>query len=186
MERTDYIEKREDIISNIETLYSYLHCESDEEYKQWAVDKLKRGKNMVVEVIDGHICFAPSRFAGYLNNTREKHDENHGDGTDTDNILKTYYNKIQDGRLDFILQRELAKHGESSTEKKYWIHNDTNVEEILKVEQVQAPILPLRKEYDKFWHIQMHLPEGKGGIVIDSNLMLMELKNIELFVSFHL
>ena len=174
MERTDYIEKREDIISNIETLYSYLHCESDEEYKQWAVDKLKRGKNMVVEVIDGHICFAPSRFAGYLNNTREKHDENHGDGTDTDNILKTYYNKIQDGRLDFILQRELAKHGESSTEKKYWIHNDTNVEEILKVEQVQAPILPLRKEYDKFWHIQMHLPEGKGGIVIDSNLMLME------------
>lgn len=174
MERTDYIEKRKDIISNIETLYSYLHCESDEEYKQWAVDKLKRGKNMVVEVIDGRICFAPSRFAGYLNNTREKHDENHGDGTDTDNILKTYYNKIEDGRLDFILQRELAKHGESSTEKKYWIHNDTNVEEILKVEQVQAPILPLRKEYDKFWHIQMHLPEGKGGIVIDSNLMLME------------
>ena len=174
MERTDYIEKREDIISNIETLYSYLHCESDEEYKQWAVDKLKRGKNMVVEVIDGRICFAPSRFAGYLNNTKEKHDENHGDGTDTDNILKTYYNKIEDGRLDFILQRELAKHGESSTEKKYWIHNDTNVEEILKVEQVQAPILPLRKEYDKFWHIQMHLPEGKGGIVIDSNLMLME------------
>lgn len=174
MERTDYIEKREDIISNIETLYSYLHCESDEEYKQWAVDKLKRGKNMVVEVIDGHICFAPSRFVGYLNNTKDKHDENHGDGTDTDNILKTYYNKIEDGRLDFILQRELAKHGESSTEKKYWIHNDTNVEEILKVEQVQAPILPLRKEYDKFWHIQMHLPEGKGGIVIDSNLMLME------------
>lgn len=174
MLRTDYIEKREDIISNIEIMYTYLHGESGEDYKQWAVDKLKRGKNMVVEVIDSHICFAPSRFAGYLNNTREKHDENHGDGTDTDNILKTYYNKIQDGRLDFILQRELAKHGESSTEKKYWIHNDTNVEEILKVEQVQAPILPLRKEYDKFWHIQMHLPEGKGGIVIDSNLMLME------------
>ena len=39
MERTDYIEKREDIISNIETLYSYLHGESGEDYKQWAVDK---------------------------------------------------------------------------------------------------------------------------------------------------
>lgn len=174
MLRTDYIEKREDIISNIETLYSYLHGTSGEDYKQWAIDKLKLGKNMVVEVIDGHICFAPSRFVGYLNNTKDKHDENHGDGTDTDNILKTYYNKIQDGRLDFILQRELAKHGESSTEKKYWIHNDTNVEEILKVEQVQAPILPLRKEYDKFWHIQMHLPEGIDGIDIDSSLMLKE------------
>lgn len=117
MERTDYIEKREDIISNIETLYSYLHGERGEDYKQWAVDKLKRGKNMVVEVINGHICFAPSRFVGYLNNTREKHDDNHGDGTDTDKVLKTYYNKVQDGRLDFILQKELAKYDESSAGK---------------------------------------------------------------------
>lgn len=173
VERIDYIEKREDIISNIETLYSCLHGESGEDYKQWAVDKLKRGKNMVVEVIDGHICFAPSRFVGYLNNTKDKHDENHGDGTDTDKILKTYYNKVQDGRLDFILQKELAKYDESSAEKKYWIHNETTVEDILKVEQVHVPILPLKTEYDKFWHIQMHLPEGKGGTIIDPNLMLM-------------
>lgn len=174
MERTDYIEKREDIISNIETLYSYLHGESGEDYKQWAVDKLKRGKNMVVEVIDGHICFAPSRFVGYINNTKEKHEDNHGDGTDTDKVLKTYYNKIQDGRLDLILQKELSKHGESSAEKKYWILNGTTIEEILKVEQTHVPFLPLKTEYDKFWHIQMHLPEGKGGTVIDPNLMLME------------
>ena len=174
MERTDYIEKREDIISNIETLYSYLHGESGEDHKQWAIDRLKLGKNMVVEVINGHICFAPSRFVGYLNNTRDKHDDNHGDGTDTDKVLKTYYNKVQDGRLDFILQKELAKHGESCAEKKYWIHNETTVEDILKVEQVHVPILPLKIEYDKFWHIQMHLPEGKGGTIIDPNLMLME------------
>lgn len=174
MERTDYIENREDVISNIETLYSYLHGKSGEDNMQWAVDKLKRGKNMVVEVIDNHICFAPSRFVGYLNNTREKHDENHGDGTDTDNVLKMYYNKVQDGRLDFILQKELAKYGESCAEKKYWIHDKTTVEDIIKVEQVHAPMLPLRTEYDKFWHIQMHLPEGKGGTVIDSNLMLLE------------
>ena len=174
MERTDYIEKREDIISNIETLYSYLHGESGEDHKQWAIDRLKLGKNMVVEVINGHICFAPSRFVGYLNNTREKNEEKPGNGTDTDKVLKTYYNKVLDGRLDFILQKELAKHGESCAEKKYWIYNETTVEDILKVEQVYAPILPLRKEYDKFWHIQMHLPEGKGGTVIDSNQMLLE------------
>lgn len=174
MERTDYIQTHEDIISNIETLYSYLHGESGEDNRQWAVDKLKRGKNMVVEVINGHIRFAPSRFVGYINNTREKHDENHGNGTETDNILKTYYNKIQDGRLDLILQKELAKHGESSADKKYWIYNETTVEDILKVEQAHVPILPLRTEYDRFWHIQMHLPEGKDGTIIDSNLMLME------------
>lgn len=27
---------------------------------------------------------------------------------------------------------------------------------------------------DKYWHIQMHLPEGKGGIEIDPKLMLLE------------
>lgn len=178
MERTDYIENREDIISNIETLYSYLHGESGEDHKQWAIDRLKLGKNMVVEVINGHICFAPSRFVGYVNNTREKHDDNHGDGTDTDNVLKTYYNKVQDGRLDLILQKELAKHGESCEEKKYWIHNETTIEDILKVEQVYVPILPLKTEYDKFWHIQMYLPEGKGGVEIDSSLMLKEAEPI--------
>lgn len=33
MERTDYIETREDIIYNIKTLYSYLHGDSGEDYK---------------------------------------------------------------------------------------------------------------------------------------------------------
>ena len=131
MERTDYIEKREDIISNIETLYSYLHGESSEDNKQWAVDKLKRGKNMVVEVIDGHICFAPSRFVGYINNTREKHDENHGDGTDTDNRIKQYYQKVADERLDALMQAELSKYEEASANKKYWIPNGMTIEDIL-------------------------------------------------------
>ena len=131
MERTDYIKKREDIISNIETLYSYLHGESGEDYKQWAIDRLKLGKNMIVEVIDGHICFAPSRFAGYLNNTREKHDDNHGDGTDTDNIIKQYYQKVADERLDTIMQTELSKYEEASANKKYWIPNDATIEDIL-------------------------------------------------------
>lgn len=131
MERTDYIEKREDIISNIETLYSYLHGESGEDYKQWAVDKLKRGKNMVVEVIDGHICFAPSRFVGYLNNTKDKHDENHGDGTDTDDKIKQYYQKVADERLDALMQTELSKYDEASANKKYWIPNGMTIEDIL-------------------------------------------------------
>lgn len=178
MKRTDYIETREDIISNIETLYSYLHGDSGKESMLWAVDRLKRGKNMVVEVINNHIFFAPSRFVGYINNTKDKHEENHGNGTDTDNVLKEYYNKIQDGRLDAVLQCELSKYNESSAEKSYWIHKDTNVEEVLKYAQMHTPNLPLEIDYDKFWHIQMHLPEGKKGVVIDSSLMLKEAEPI--------
>lgn len=41
-----------------------------------------------------------------------------------------------------------------------------------------VPILPLKTEYDKFWHIQMYLPEGKGGVEIDSSLMLKEAEPI--------
>lgn len=178
MKRTDYIETREDIISNIETLYSYLHGDSGKESMLWAVDRLKRGKNMVVEVINNHIFFAPSRFVGYINNTKDKHEENHGNGTDTDNVLKEYYNKIQDGRLDAVLQCELLKYNESSAEKRYWIYKDTNVEEVLKYAQMHTPNLPLEIDYDKFWHIQMHLPEGKKGVVIDSSLMLKEAEPI--------
>ena len=178
MKRTDYIETREDIISNIETLYSYLHGDSGKESMLWAVDRLKRGKNMVVEVINNHIFFAPSRFVGYINNTKDKHEENHGNGTDTDNVLKEYYNKIQDGRLDAVLQCELSKYNESSAEKRYWIYKDTNVEEVLKYAQMHTPNLPLEIDYNKFWHIQMHLPEGKGGVVIDSSLMLKEAEPI--------
>lgn len=174
MERTDYIETREDIISNIETLYSYLHGDSGEKSMLWAVDRLKLGKNMVVEVINNHIFFAPSRFVGYINNTKDKHEKNHGNGNDTDNVLKDYYNKIQDGRLDAVLQHELSKYNESSAKKSYWIHKDTDVEEVLKYAQMRTPSLPLEIDHDKFWHIQMHLPEGKGGVVIDSSLMLKE------------
>ena len=86
---------------------------------------------MVVEVIDGHICFAPSRFVGYINNTREKHDENHGDGTDTDNRIKQYYQKVADERLDALMQAELSKYEEASANKKYWIPNGMTIEDIL-------------------------------------------------------
>ena len=121
MKRTDYIK----------TLHSYLHGESGEDYKQWAIDELKRGKNMVVEVIDGHICFAPSSFVGYLNNTREKHDDDHDDDTDTDNRIKQYYQKVADERLDALMQAELSKYEEASANKKYWIPNGMTIEDIL-------------------------------------------------------
>lgn len=37
---------------------------------------------------------------------------------------------------------------------------------------------PITADCDKYWHIQMHLPEGKGGTEIDSSLMLLEAEPI--------
>lgn len=178
MERTDYIETREDIISNIKTLYSYLYGDSGEDFKSWAIEKLRLGRNMVIEVINGHVCFGPSRFVGYLSNTKDKHDVNHGDGKDTDKKIKQFYQKVVDDRLDILMQSELSKYEESSKEKNYWIPNDMTVEDIIKVGKKSTSFIPHYQNYDKFWHIQMHLPEGKDGVVIDSSLMLMEAEPI--------
>lgn len=178
MERTDYKETREDIISNIKTLYSYLHGDSGEDYKSWAIEKLRLGRNMVIEIINGHVCFGPSRFVGYLSNTKEKHDVNHGDGKDTDKRIKQFYQKVADDRLDTLMHSELSKYEESSMSKRYWIPNDMTVEDIIKAMKKSTSFIPHYQNYDKFWHIQMHLPEGKDGVIIDSSLMLMEAEPI--------
>ena len=178
MARTDYIETREDIISNIKTLYSYLHGDSGGDYKSWAIEKLRLGRNMVIEIINGHVCFGPSRFVGYLSNTKDKHDVNHGDGKDTDKRIKQFYQKVADDRLDILMQSELSKYEESSKEKNYWIPNDMTVEDIIKAGKKSTSFIPHYQNYDKFWHIQMHLPEGKDGVVIDPSLMLMEAEPI--------
>ena len=133
---------------------------------------------MVIEIIDGHVCFGPSRFVGYLSNTKEKHDINHGDGKDTDKRIKQFYQKVADDRLDTLMHSELSKYEESSASKKYWIPNDMTVEDIIKAMKKSTSFIPHYQNYDKFWHIQMHLPEGKDGVIIDSSLMLMEAEPI--------
>ena len=55
MDRDDFIKNREDIITNIKTLYSYLNGEQSDEYKNWAIEKMARGKNFVVEIINSKI-----------------------------------------------------------------------------------------------------------------------------------
>lgn len=129
----ELIETREDVIANIKTLYSYLNNESDIDSYEWAIERLSKGKNYVVEIIDSHICFAPSRFVGYKKNTKKKHSgENQGDGKETDPQLKKLYKIVQDGRLDELFQLEIRQYGLSSGSKKYFIPKDMTVDEILK------------------------------------------------------
>ena len=130
MDRFDTIETRDDVIQNIKTLYSYLNDGNDDHY-QWAIERLKKGKNYVVEIIDSHAYFAPSRFVGYKDNTIEKHEENHGDGTQTDDILKQFYQKVQDDRLDNLFKNEISKFTRLNGSNKYWIPFDMTVDEIL-------------------------------------------------------
>lgn len=175
METQSFVGSIQDIIVNIKTLYSYLRGEKGDDYKVWAIEKMVRGKNYVIEIIDSRICFAPSRFVGYANNTMEKHEANNlRSGTKTDDILESYCLKVVDDRLDSIFQKELFKFGVSSGSKKYWIPKDITIDEILNLALVAGPFKPFNVNADRYWHIQMHLPDGKNGVEIDPVLMLME------------
>lgn len=174
MDRNDFIETREDIVQNIKTIYSYLDGKVDREHRDWAIQRMSQGRNYVIEVVDSQIYFAPSRFVGYIDNTMEKHKANHGNGTETDNQIKIFYQKVQDVKLDVLLQKAMSEYGIVVGAKKYWISKDTTVDEIVRIAQHGATYSPLNMKYDKYWHIQMHLPEGKNGTEIDPTLMLLE------------
>ena len=131
MDRFDFIETRDDVIRNIKTLYHYLCDEKDDDTYQWATSIFKNGRIYVIEIIDSHICFSPSRFVGYKDNTKEKHQKNHGDGNQTNDVLKNFYQKVQDERLDVVFQKELSRYNLSSGTKKYWIPNGMTIEDIL-------------------------------------------------------
>ena len=139
MERNDIIKTRDDVIANVQTLYSYLSGVEGEGSKAWAIDKMKRGKNFVVEIIDDRICFAPSRFVGYVNNTIDKHEENHGDGTQTDNLMLQFYTKVTDERLDQVFQEAIEPFEISTGSKKYWIPIGMTVEDVLSKKANKKP-----------------------------------------------
>jgi 5-methylcytosine-specific restriction protein B len=172
MDRFDFIETRDDVIRNIKTLYHYLRDEKDDDTYQWATSIFKNGRIYVIEIIDSHICFSPSRFVGYKDNTKEKHQKNHGDGNQTNDVLKNFYQKVQDERLDVVFQKELSRYNLSSGTKKYWIPNNLTIEDIMKYDNNKC--MSMNSKQDKYWHIQMHLPDGKGGMEIDSKQMLLE------------
>ena len=172
MDRFDFIETRDDVIRNIKTLYHYLSDENDDDTYQWASSIFKNGRIYVIEIIESHICFSPSRFVGYKDNTKEKHQKNHGDGNQTNDVLKNFYQKVQDERLDVVFQKELSRYNLSSGTKKYWIPNDLTIEDIMKYGNNKY--MSMNSKHDKYWHIQMHLPDGKGGMEIDSKQMLLE------------
>ncbi len=37
-------------------------------------------------------------------------------------------------------------------------------------QEIRTKYAPQNLEFDKYWHIQMHLPEGKGGTQIKLNI----------------
>ena len=164
MDRNDFIEMREDIVQNIKTLYSYLDGKVDCEHKDWAIQRMSQGKNYVIEVVDSQIYFAPSRFVGYVDNTMEKHEANPGNGTETDNKIKNFYQKVQDVKLDALLQKAMSEYGIVVGAKKYWISKDTTVDDILSCSAVKVR---------RYWIARLS-DDNHWDYALENNLWLMQ------------
>lgn len=164
MDRNDFIETREDIVQNIKTLYSYLDGKVDSEHKDWAIQRMSQGKNYVIEVVDSQIYFAPSRFVGYVDNTMEKHEANPGNGTETDNKIKNFYQKVQDVKLDALLQKAMSEYSIVVGAKKYWISKDTTVDDILSCSAVKVR---------RYWIARLS-DDNHWDYALENNLWLMQ------------
>ena len=163
-DRIDFIETREDIVQNIKTLYSYLDGKVDNEHKDWAIQRMFQGKNYVIEVVDSQIYFAPSRFVGYIDNTMEKHKANSGNGTETDNKIKIFYQKVQDAKLDALLQKAMSEYDIVVGPKKYWISKDTTVDDILSCSAVKVR---------RYWIARLS-DDNYRDYALENNLWLMQ------------
>lgn len=164
MDRNDFIETREDIVQNIKKLYSYLDGKVDSEHKDWAIQRMSQGKNYVIEVVDSQIYFAPSRFVGYVDNTMEKHEANPGNGTETDNKIKNFYQKVQDVKLDALLQKAMSEYGIVVGAKKYWISKDTTIDDILSCSAVKVR---------RYWIARLS-DDNHWDYALENNLWLMQ------------
>lgn len=122
MERNDFIENRIDVVKNIYTLYSYAKGTVAED-KEWALQRFRQGRWYVVEPFGDTLMFAPSRFVGYKNNTREKHIFNHGDGTKTNNKFRELklYKEVADDYLSEQFELFMAKLGIEKDTSKFFI-----------------------------------------------------------------
>lgn len=131
MERTDFIENRIDVVKNIYTLYSYTKSTVVED-KEWALQRFKHGKWYVVEPFGNTLLFAPSRFVGYKNNTREKHTSNHGDGTQTNNKFHELklYKEMTDDYLSEQFELFMISLGIEKDTAKFLVPNNLNIADL--------------------------------------------------------
>lgn len=131
MERTDFVENRIDVVKNIYTLYSYTRSTVTED-REWALQRFKKGKWYVVEPFGDTLLFAPSRFVGYKNNTREKHTSNHGDGTQTNDKFKELklYREIVDDYLSEQFKSFMSSLGIEKDSAKFLIPYNLDVSDL--------------------------------------------------------
>lgn len=130
MDRTDFIETRTDVIKNIYTLYSYTL--SDENEREWALERFMKGKCFIVEPFGNTLMFSPSRFSSYKDNTWQKHCEMRGDGTQTNDNFRNLklYKDVEDPWLTMKFDEFLKRFDLQRNEPKFFIPANMNLNDL--------------------------------------------------------
>jgi len=82
-----FVDSINDIITNIRTLEGYLHSENADE-RAFALNIIQKGRTQLVYFADGENHFAPSRFLGYKNISKNVYLENdERDNRDTNPVM---------------------------------------------------------------------------------------------------
>ena len=126
---TVFVKNLDDIKKNISTFENSLKHGTEED-KKYSMNLIKRGVCFIAYKVGDEIRFIPSRFVGYENNDRHKHEANDWkDGRDTNDVLKDILGC--DCRFDEDLEAAYKKYcdslsidwnakGSFGLRRKYW------------------------------------------------------------------
>ncbi len=79
----DVVNTEEEIRNNLTQFENYL-CDGSEDEQEFAYGLVRRGNCFIAYKINGELRFSPSRYTGYLNNSKSKHINNpNKDGKET-------------------------------------------------------------------------------------------------------
>ncbi|WP_294431297.1 hypothetical protein [uncultured Treponema sp.] len=126
----DFVKNKSDLICNVRILDSYLTC--DDEKRIFAEDLIRHGHCFMFMKKKGEIHFYPSRFMGYLNDTKEKYEESKREKKNPEKRPGTVDGRKTNRVICSILHCPLQKDSELEKEylsycKKYGIEADKRV-----------------------------------------------------------
>lgn len=121
------VSTEEEIRDNLAQFENYL-CDGSEEEQEFAYGLVRRGSCFIAYTINGELRFSPSRYTGYLNNSKSKHINNQDkDGKETNAAINRVigYTLSPNDELESEYLSFTSKLGITPNNKnrKYWSLN---------------------------------------------------------------
>ena len=106
-----YVSSESQVIKNLNTLENYL---GNSAFHDFAVERIRLGTTFLMYNVGNEVHFAPSRFVGYVNCSKEKFEKCEvKDGRETNkNFIKTFgWTTVEDSNLDMLFEYYCQKLG---------------------------------------------------------------------------